>query len=72
MLPPPGFSAIISGLIYGFRVTTGQITAGDANAYPQDAPAVWDALWASWLISLIIGIPMLTYGEAWSICCHSW
>ncbi|MGB0181561.1 MAG: hypothetical protein ACPHW5_01245 [Candidatus Puniceispirillales bacterium] len=57
--PPPGFSAIISGLIYGFRVATGQITAGDTNAHPQDAPAVWDALWASWLISLIIGIPML-------------
>ncbi len=50
----------------GLSVATGQITAGDTNAHPQDTPAVWDALWASWLISLIIGIPMLGIWESMS------
>jgi hypothetical protein len=57
--PPPGFSAILAGLAYGFRVAAGQIRAGDPADHPQDAAAVWDALWASWLISLIMGIPLL-------------
>ena len=50
--PPPGFSTIIAGIIYGCRVATAQVRAGDPNAHRQDVAAVWDALWASWLISL--------------------
>ena len=60
MLPtPPGFAKILNGLIYGMRVATAQIKAGEIKDHPQDVPAVWDALWASWLISLMIGVPML-------------
>lgn len=57
--PPPGFSTIMAGLIYGCKVATAQVRAGDPNVHRQDVAAVWDALWSSWLISLIIGIPLL-------------
>ena len=57
--PPPNLAKIIHGLIYGLRVATAQIKAGNPNDHPQDVPAIWDALWAHWLISLAIGVPML-------------
>ena len=60
MIPtPPGFAKILNGLIYGMRVAFAQVKAGESDDHPQDVPAVWDALWASWLISLMIGVPML-------------
>ena len=57
--PPPNLAKILHGLHYGLRVATAQIKAGDEADHPQDVPAIWDALWAHWLISLVIGVPML-------------
>jgi hypothetical protein len=60
MVPnPPGFAKILNGLLYGMRVAFAQVKAGEEADHPQNVSAVWDALWASWLISLMIGVPML-------------
>ena len=58
MLPSPSLKAFFSGLAYAFAVATNQVKAGDPNAHPQDVNAIWQVLWAHWLLSLAASVLM--------------
>jgi len=56
MIPaPPGFGAIITGIAYGLKLSVRQVHPLDTAAHPQDARAVWQALWFRFLVTMFNG-----------------
>lgn len=57
MIPaPPGFSAIIAGLAYAFRLSTRAVHPNNKSAHPQDSVAIWHALWFRLMVTTFNGV----------------
>jgi hypothetical protein len=65
MIPaPPGFGAIITGISYGLKLAIRQVHPLDSSAHPQDARAVWQALWFRFLVTMFNGALVLGVFQA--------
>ena len=53
---PPSPISIGRGLAYAFLIATKIKSPGDPAAHPQTIPAIWQALWAHWMLVMLSGV----------------
>lgn len=61
---PPGFSAILNGITYGFELSLRRTDPNDASAHPNGPVAIAQAIWFRFMITVLNGSLIMGFTDA--------